>query len=53
MIEGVRMRLPVAVWKSTVATAWQAATTMTVATVTTRRLTASQKPRLPGSMAMS
>src|SRR5690606_27934953 len=53
MMEGVRIRLLVAVWNSTVATAWQAATITMVATETTRMFTISQNPRVPGAGPMS
>ena len=53
MIDGVMMRLLVAVWKLTVAKAWHAATTSITTMLSTRICAISQKPRVPNSIGLS
>jgi hypothetical protein len=52
MIEGVMMRLFVAVWKLTVATAWQTATTSITMMLSTRMFAMIQKPSDPGGIGL-
>src|SRR5690606_8917032 len=52
-MDGVMMRLVVTVWKATVATAWQTATSSITITLVRRRSAISQKPFDPTGMGLS